>query len=404
MAMVVGLSIDGARSYSVASRVGAALDSAALAGAKMLNETDSTDAQVTTAVLATLDADLANLHVGGVTFVNRTVTIDRPNSAVTVKNDIAVQTMFGRLAGAPSIVFNKSSTTTYDVAKIELVLALDLTGSMNQIPTGDTVPKITTLKSVASELVNSLYDMAATDSNIRIGIVPWSSAVNAGPYASLVNGTSSSSGWSSPTWGSGWSSSDCVVERGGSGAVTDDAPGPMNYASGSGSASCPDEDVLPLIGRTERASVLATINGFNASGSTAGHIGTAWGWYLISPKWASFFPSGSRPDAYGTSTAKNVIIMTDGIFNTDYVSGSSGSSGGYDDTSYSLFQQNCSGMRAQGINVYTIALDLTDARAQTELQACAGASANYFNAANSTQLRAAFVAIIAKLTKVRVSK
>ena len=96
--------------------------------------------------------------------------------------------------------------------------------------------------------------------------------------------------------------------------------------------------------------------------------------------------------------------MTDGIFNTDYVSGSAGAVGGYDDTSYTLFQQNCTGMRANGINVYTIALDLTDARAQSELRTCAGVAANYFNAANSTQLRAAFAAIIAQMKRVRISK
>jgi Flp pilus assembly protein TadG len=401
--IIVGLAIDGARSYNIAGKVGASLDAAALTGASMLNETSSSDAQVQTAVQATLDAELQHLGVGGVTISTTGIVLDRPNSAVTVNASVTLQTMFGIFAGAPTINFNKSSTTTYQLAKLEVVLALDITGSMNQTPAGDTQPKIDTLKSVASNVVNSLFDLAQTDDNIRIGIVPWSASVNAGPYADLVTGVTSTSGWWSPGWGYHSASSDCITERSGGADVTDVAPAPGNYASplGTGGA-CPADQIAPLTGRANRSAIVDTIGGFTATGSTAGHLGTAWAWYLISPQWASFWPSGSQPDPYATATVKNVIILTDGIFNTDYVGGVM--VGAYDDMSYSLFQQNCTGMRANGINVYTIALDLTDARAQSELQTCAGASGNYFNATNAATLNAAFAAIIKKMTTVRVSK
>lgn len=406
LGLSVGLAIDGGRAYSVATRIGSALDAAALSGAKQLNETSFSDSQIRSATIATLNAHLTNMGVGGVSFTNKTVAIDRANSSVTVAANVVVQTMFGRLAGINLFDFSKSSTSIYELAKIELVMALDLTGSMNDTPAGDSLPKITSLKSVAAEVVNSLYDMAMTDTNIRIGIVPWSSSVNAGPYATLANGTSYS-GWSSPSsnhWGGSWwgSSTTCVVERSGSGATTDDPPSSSNYASTSVTPSCPAEDVLPLAGRTERSGILSTINNFTASNSTAGHIGAAWSWYLISPKWASYFPSESRPDPYNSRTVKSVLIMTDGIFNTDYMGG--GAVGGYDSTSYSQFQQICAGMRSQGINVYTVAFDLTDSRAQNELRNCAGTSANYYNASNAAQLRTAFASIVARLTQIRVSQ
>lgn len=408
LGLSVGLAVDGGRAYSVATRVGSALDAAALSAAKQLNETSLNDAEIQAATIDTLNAHLANLGVGGVAFTNKAVTIDRANSSATVTADVVVGTTLGRIAGINLFDFTKSATSTYELARIELVMALDITGSMKDTPAGDSSPKISALKTVAAELVNSLYDMAMTDTNIRIGIVPWSSAVNAGPYAGLVTGMTSYSSWSQPSTSYSWGghgtspSTTCVVERSGSGATTDDPPSASNFASTAITAPCPAEDVLPLVGRSERASILSTISNFTASGGTAGHIGAAWGWYLISPKWAQFLPSASRPDPYNSRTVKSVLIMTDGIFNTDYMGG--GAVGGYDDTSYAQFQQICTGMRTQGINVYTIAFDLSDSRAQSELSNCAGNSANYFNASSAAQLRTAFASIIARLTQIRVSR
>ena len=385
--MMVGLAIDGARTYNVANRVGAALDASALAGAKLLNG-NATDTDVTNAAVATLHAELTHLHVGGVTMENPVVSIDRPNSAVTVSGAVSVGTMFGRVAGVPSLTFNKSATTVYDLAKLEVVLALDITGSMNQIPAGDTVSKLTTLKAVATNVVTSLYAQAATESNIRIGIVPWSNSVNAGRYASAASSQ-------------GENTSTCLTERIGGADVTDAAPSGLNYAGTlpSGSA-CPTDAIVPMVGKSQSSTINSLINGFTATSGTAGHIGTAWAWYMISPNW-TIWPSASTPDPYHTPTVKNVIILTDGIFNTDYVGGSN--VGGYDTVSYQLFQQNCLGMRAAGINVYTIAFDLTDATAVANLQQCVVAG-NYFSASNAATLQAAFSAIIKRLTQVRVTK
>ena len=386
--IIVGLAVDGARAYNLASRVGAALDAAALAGASMLNKTSATDTEVQAAVQATLNAELRQLGVSGVTFAAPSISLDRANSAVTVTANVTVQTIFGAFAGAPTIAFNKSATTNYQLAKLEVVLALDITGSMNQIPVGDTVSKLTTLKLVATDVVTSLYNQAVTESNIRIGIVPWSDSVNVGTYASQVASLDDHS-------------SDCVTERTGGADVTDAAPAPINYAGTlpSGSA-CPSDVIVPLVGKSQLSALTGMISGLTATSGTAGHIGTAWAWYMISPNW-TIWPSGSTPDSYSSPTVKNVIVLTDGIFNTDYVGGTR--TGAYDTTSYTLFQQNCQGMRAAGINVYTIAFDLTDTTAVSNLQQCV-ASGNYYSATNAATLSAAFDAIIKKLTVVRVSK
>ena len=408
--LTVGLAIDGGRAYSASTKVAAAMDAAALAGAKMLNETTLNDSEIKAATLVELNANLRGMGLGYVSVQlpatqSDAVILDRVQSSASLVATVSVKPMFGRLAGITTLDFPKTSTAVYNMAKIELVMALDVTGSMNQIPAGDTVSKIDTLKVVAADMVTSIFDLASTDTNVRIGLVPWSSAVNAGDYADLVNGTSSSSGWLSRFWAARFGvPTNCVAERTGGGEVTDAPPAVSNITTAVPSLVCPDEEVLPLIGRTQRLALLSTINGLTAANSTAGHIGAAWAWYLISPNWASYFPSGSEPTAYNSPTVKSVIMMTDGIFNIDYVPGSLGRVGSYDDTSYALFQQNCAGMRAKGITVYTILFDLTDARAVTEMQTCAGSPANYFYAANAAGLSAAFAAIVRKLNVVRVSK
>jgi Flp pilus assembly protein TadG len=391
--LAVGLAIDGARTYSTANRVGAALDAAALAGAKLLNETDISDDDVEAASLATLDVHLTAMRIGGVIVANRKAKPNRGDSSVTVSADIGVRTLFGSIAGIANIDFKKSATTIYDAKQVEVVLALDITGSMDQIPAGESTTKLVTLKSVASTLVSSVFDLAKSDMDIRIGVVPWSAAVNGGAYAKDVKGTSSGD--------------NCVAERAGSGKTTDEAPGPLNYSGefvspGTG-YTCPSEPVMPMLGKSHRDDVLGKINGFTAFGGTAGHLGAAWAWYMISPNWASYFHKDSKPGPYSPSTIKNVIIMTDGTFNTSYVNGAPTAATIYDETSYTLFQQNCAGMRAKGITVYTVGFALPDARTLTELQTCAGGPANFFNATTASQLQTAFATITSRLNSIRIS-
>jgi len=57
------------------------------------------------------------------------------------------------------------------------------------------------------------------------------------------------------------------------------------------------------------------IDNMEPGGGTAGHVGLAWGWYLLSPNWSSIWPSASEPLRYDEpETAKVLILMTDGEF------------------------------------------------------------------------------------------
>jgi hypothetical protein len=96
-----------------------------------------------------------------------------------------------------------------------------------------------------------------------------------------------------------------------------------------------------------------------------------------------------------------VIFLTDGIFNTSYKSGSATDATAQQSESYAQFQSLCANMKTAGVTVYTVALDLTDPRALSELTTCGGP--NSYTAANGSDLIAVFRQIVSHLNSLRVS-
>lgn len=213
--------------------------------------------------------------------------------------------------------------------------------------------------------------------------------------------------------------SDCVTERTGAQAYTDAAPSSArvgrNYPGSSN--PCLTDTILPL--SSDRATLKNRIDGFRAEGSTAGQIGIAWGWYMVSPSFGSLWP-GSAAAPYNTAeTLKAVVIMTDGEFNTPYCNGviardagsGSGSNSSKIDcasTNGSPFAQGralCDGMKARNVVVYTVGFQLAEnGNAASLLRYCATTPANFFLPANGGDLSEAFAAIGRDITQLRISK
>lgn len=390
----VGLAIDTARAYNVTRKVEAALDAAALAGAKLMNQSDGQAIDIQQVALATFRANTVNMSIGDVTFSNFTAVPNTSNSSVRVGVRIKLPAIFGRIAGLDEFDVGKAATTNYSLAKIEVVLALDVTGSMNDTAPGDSMTKLAAMKQAANSLADALYAEATTDSNVRISLVPWSSGIQAGAYARVITGGAMSSG--------------CFVERAGDGATTDTLPSNLTYALPMPASSlaagyvCPTAEVVALKGRQEAANLRGRINGLQGAGGTAGHLGASWAWYMLSSNWANEHPLGSRPEPVSSNVIKAAVIMTDGVFNTSHVGGVLNSgSGGYNDQSYTMFTTLCEGMRQQGIRVYTVAFDLADSYAVGKLADCAGSNA--LSAANSQQLHDLFKSIAQDITSIRIT-
>ncbi len=213
----------------------------------------------------------------------------------------------------------------------------------------------------------------------------------------------------------------CVFERVGPQAATDAAPSEVarmtsgnvtwdfddrsrdktrgynqaisNSPSSSGALStsyeaCQGSVPIPL---TDDKEILnAHVSSLVAGGGTAGHIGLAWGWYLISPNWASIWPTESEPRAYDDKTSvRAVILMTDGDFNSTHPLAAS--------SSFQQAQELCDEMKATDPNmtIYTVGFQVPDSvqqtwDGQTILEYCATDASHTFDAANGEQLRQAY--------------
>ena len=224
--------------------------------------------------------------------------------------------------------------------------------------------------------------------------------------------------------------SNCVSERAGAQAYTDAAPAVgqwigRNYPDSNN--SCLGSQISPL--SSDIDSLKSKINGYTATGSTAGQIGIAWGWYMVSPSFGSLWGSAdSRPADYEPSkTLKAVVLMTDGDFNTPYCQGvisrdapSNGSAGRAEfqincSDNGSPFAQSvamCDAMKRENVVVYTVGFGLGTNRggagvdtAIEVMEACATSKDKHFFQANSgTDLKEAFKAIGRDITRLRIAR
>lgn len=298
---------------------------------------------------------------------------------------------------------------------IEVAMMLDITGSMAG-------QKISDLQASATDLINIIVWADQSKYTSKVSIVPFTEDIRL-PTLALKAARGTALPTSKKISGTTYYLSDCVVERTGTQKYTDAAPATGQYVMGhyttnfTGSGSnkkgvcVVPATVLPLT--SDKTSLLAAVNSLTAGGGTAGHLGTAWARYTLSPNWSSLWPSNA-PAAYGTpNLAKIAILMTDGQYNTQY--NSNGVSVNQNaiscpqaanDCSTPQALAQCAAMKAQGITVYTVGFDLGGNQTAIDtLTQCASDQTKFYNAANDgVQLKQAFRDIALKLSSLYLSK
>lgn len=215
--------------------------------------------------------------------------------------------------------------------------------------------------------------------------------------------------------------STCVTERTGANAYTDAAPSvsPVgrNYPL---SSDCVSIQIFPL--SSDKTALHNMIDTLTASGSTAGHIGIAWGWYMLSPNFSYLWPSASQmPAAYGTpQLLKVAVIMTDGNFNTMYYNGVISQDATYGNASdrvnqdalngdaYTQAQALCDAMKAPApgpnIEIFTVGLELSNQAAIDIMNYCATDASHVYLPASGADMNAVFTDIAMKISRLRLSK
>lgn len=378
-----GIAVDVGRGQMVQAKLQNAVDAAALAAGATLSTNDLTDV-ATKYVKLNFALDNFGATLGPVHAV-----LSADSKIVTVDASATMNTSMMKLFGRTSMTIKAVSQVTRANKGMELVLVLDVTGSMNSAvnPANSATTKIAALKDAVAGtggLLDILYGAADTQDNLWVGVVPFSQAVNIGTGTSWVNTNSYDWGISPSTW------QGCVDARANPYDSSDDVPvaatpatmfnayyfattGTVNTpTSGTGvsgscsgglnswkctlysnnqnkltydyswqnsnkffkgpNAFCP-QTLQRLAG--SKTTVAAKVNSLTAQGSTFINVGMSWGQRMLSPKWRGIWggemDTNNLPLNYKSPLMnKVVVLMTDGM--------NSFSSGNY--TAYGLLSDN----------------------------------------------------------------
>ncbi|MCJ8521182.1 Flp pilus assembly protein TadG [Pseudorhizobium tarimense] len=427
-----GFGIDTARLVLMHSSLQRAIDAGALSTVAKLDK-------------ATIDAQLrkftvANFAEGqiGATIDSLTWSLSSDDKTLTVDATASAPTTFMNILGVETMNTSAQTVIERSTTGLELALVLDNTGSMSGSP-------LTSLKSAANTLVDTLFGDDAVAENLYVGIVPFSQTVNVGKSHTdwLASGALSSLDWGPTSWGGcveGFSSStddmsdtvpstkpltpyywedddyqnDWISTKGNSGKKTYDsnlsnANGPNKY--------CPAE-VTRLT--PKKATIKSAISAMNAVGNTHINFGAVWGWRILSPKWRGIWGGDMAtyelPLDYGAPhMSKAAVIMTDGentMSSSIYTAYGwlSEKKLGTSNEGSAVTQLNnrlssvCTSMKNAGIIIYTIAFNGPDTSTQKLMRECATQDAFYFNSPTNAALQSAFQQIGDSLSNLRISK
>jgi|APTNR8051073442_1049403.scaffolds.fasta_scaffold11364_1 Flp pilus assembly protein TadG len=168
----VGMGVDGARSHIVRSRLSAAVDAAALAGGNRFFS-------------ATRDDDIrmyfhANFPSGylGAQVTGPVIAADPVSQTLTVSASAILPTTFMHVLGSDPVVVATSAEVTRRMRAMDVVLSIDVSGSMGTRDRGQRLTRLEATKQAANELVDILFGADSRKDLLKIGLVPWSSKVN----------------------------------------------------------------------------------------------------------------------------------------------------------------------------------------------------------------------------------
>ena len=344
-----------------------------------------------------------------------------------------------RVVGRNTMDILASTVISREIGDMDIALVLDNTGSMAG-------RKMTTLKSAAKELVETLHDSKTRDSVIKIGLVPFSDYVNIGmgnrdaswadiPPDSTTkvqktrwrrkvireydcrweNRTRTRDGvrttrrvkkckreygpryketyWK--TTRTKWSG--CVGSRNNPWNTKDERtdikiPGIMDKTCSK-----------PLTELTDNESqILNNLKKMRDGGSTYIPAGLMWGWRVVS----AAEPFANKVSG-GLSTKGNqraIVLMTDGenTVSPTYPK----HTGNNKTTSDKLTTEICENIKSskEKITVYTVAFEVKDTSTQNMLRSCATSPSHYFDADNSAELTASFQTIAKSLAQLRIAQ
>ena len=383
----VGAAVDYSRGSSTKVAMQAALDAAGLFLSK--NAQSLTAAQLQASAQSVFLANFNRKDVQNVS-VTAVYVASLNGSYTLILNATGTVPTTIMAMWQPTMTIGAETEVVWGMKRLELVLALDNTGSMSSSG------KMTQLKTAAKNLLATLKKAAKKPDDVKVSIIPFDIAVNLGTsykdndwfeYDSLTCG---SGGCTSTNWKNYWNG--CVRDRTYPYDAQDDAPTSASrkfpvFSCGS---------LVRLLPLTNDWTALNNkIDSMTPVGNTNVTIGLIWAWHALTTGAPLSEASVPKEDL-----DKVIILLTDGQ-NTEAWKNSNNSkvtSSSAIDLRTSLA---CTNIKAANIKIYTIRV--IDGNASL-LQACATNPSMYYNVQDASQLSAVFSSIAEKLANLRLNK
>lgn len=446
MFAMIGAAVDTGRWLNARDQTVNAIDAAVLAAGRAL-QTNGGNQVAAIAVAEKYYAAAVSNRLKMKSDTIKFVVVDNGTS-VTATGTAVIATPFMSFGGVKELPLIKETASAYSKAtlavggnaelNLEIAMMLDTSGSMcdggaSPCTTGT---KINDMKTAAKDLIDIVVWQDQSKFTSKVALIPFSADVrppSGFPTSVMTTGVSNFA--RSVTTGSGkkktttyyyFAPSVCVGERSGANKYTDVVASSTNPVtrvyndvgnSSATSASCQIASQNAVVPLTSDTTVLKNkVTSLVAQGGTAGHVGTAWSYYALSPNWSSLFTGSSAPAAYGDDKRKKIaILMTDGEYNYTYDPDKAGTTdtAGTNNSALSLNGQSsasqatqiCTQMKARGIEVYTIGYALGgNQTAINTLSNCATDSTKFYNAANGDEIKQAFRDIALKISSLYLSQ
>ena len=408
LALAVGMALNTAQLLITKSNLLNALDAAVTSTARDLTTGAIEEKDARKTVEAFLFANGETVFAKGDRIQLAGLTVDRNTGTVRATAEAEIDFVFPLFRIGDTHRVSVDAAALYSDKKIEVAMMLDITGSMAG-------RKIRDLQAAAKNAVDTfLRGQDADDPRIRVALVPYANGVNAGMLANTVHvernrrSPSEPPALGDPRTVAATPSDGCATEREGRFQFSDAGPYTAMVNRDYRLAYCPTSPLRPL--SADRAALKAAIDGFSASGHTAGPVGIQWSWYLLSREWAEVLPKNAKPArADPKSVAKYAILMTDGEFNTAYADVDHGEDPrGQPARSRRNAERLCTEMKRDGIEVFAIGFQLDQAAAKAVMKDCAsddrGGVKHYFAASTGAELDAAYQEIARNIERLALTK
>ncbi|MEX2454952.1 MAG: VWA domain-containing protein [Rhodospirillaceae bacterium] len=449
MVGVVGLATDAARGYMVKARLGQALDAAALAGGRDIFS-ESRDADIQMFFNANFPPGFMGASVTG-----PTILVSDNHEKLTLTAGARLDTTFMKVLGIQDLNVTSSTEVTRETTYLDVVLAIDMSGSMTSWSAGQT--RISAARNAAKQLINILYGTDETKDLLKIGVVPWNGKVNvmrngvpydhAGTVGSVVGA------FTNPLTGSLQSQvyfpnnspvpllsappadwKGCVFSRyihnasagddadilfGAHSSASGDwnawepagpeaepvAPGVcLMSMNGSECTPCLDHGITPL--QNSKSGAVAAIDELiSPEGTTNITQGLAWAWRVVKPE-APFTEADPDPDG---PRQQAIVLLTDGenfAGNGDGYKAAFGYGSGARDAMNDRLRELAANIKGSGVKIYTIQFANSGGPLQSLMkQVASGPDAPYYHyAPDSTTLQTVFQQVANHLSELRLSR